>query len=163
MEFNDIKIRQAEAYDIESIAEIKVSGWQSAYRGIVDDEYLDSMSVSEQIINLQNYSLETIFVAEKDNEILGFCRISETNSEIREIYVKPSVKRMGIGSKLFNYALDHFEQLGKEKLYLGCFKENYNARKFYEKMGGVSATEEDIEVDGKCYPMVSYVFNLSLK
>lgn len=171
MNFNNTKIRQAEAQDIPEIAEIKVVGWQSAYRGIIDDEYLVSMDVPEQIDNLKKYSLETLFVAENDNEILGFCKIydydkpvyadKEIDCEIREIYVKPDIKRMGTGSKLFAYTLKYFKEKGKKKLYLGCFKENYSARKFYEKMGGSLGTENDIEIDGKNYPIVSYIYNLS--
>ena len=170
MKLNNITIRQAQLRDIESIAEIKVNGWQSAYKGIIDDDYLASMAVSEQIARLKQYSLGTIFVAENDNEIVGFCRFydydnpvyddKEIDCEIREIYVKPNMKRAGIGSKLFNHTLNYFKRKGKKKLYLGCFKENHTARKFYEKMGGNSASGNNIEIKGKCYPTVSYVYNL---
>lgn len=171
MKINNIIIRQAEPNDVESIAGIKVSGWQCAYNGIIDEEYLASMSVSEQIDVIKNYSLDTIFVAENSNEILGFCRFydydkpayedKEIDCEIREIYVKPAVKRQGIGSKLFSHTVDSFRRKGKKKMYLGCFKENINARKFYEKMGGVAQGGKDLEIGGKSYPTVSYIFNLS--
>ena len=171
MEKNNIEIRQAQFNDIESIAEIKVYGWQSAYRGIIDDEYLDLISVSEQIENIKQYSLDTIFVAQRDNEILGFCRFydyaktvyddKEIDCEIREIYVKPNIKRMGIGSKLFKHTLKYFKQKGKKKLYLGCYEKNYNARKFYEKMGGIAAFGKDIKIVGKIYPVVSYIYYLN--
>ena len=36
----DIIIRNATIQDIEAIADIKISGWQTAYRGIIDDEFL---------------------------------------------------------------------------------------------------------------------------
>ena len=166
-----IKIRQAQLQDTEAIAEIKVIGWQRAYRGIIEDEYLDAMSVSQQIDVIKKYPSESVFVAEEDHEIVGFCRFydydkpvyedEEIDCEIREIYVKPDRKRMGIGSKLFDYTLKYFKQKGKKKLYLGCFKENSNARKFYEKMGGISADGQDMQVGGKCYPTVSYVYRLS--
>lgn len=171
MEINNIKIRKAQLKDLESIAEIKVAGWQSAYQGIIDDEYLNSMSVSEQMERLKSYSLETVFIAEKDNEILGFCRIydydksvyedKEIDCEIREIYVKSNIKRMGIGSRLFNYTLANFKEKDKKKLYIGCLEDNHNARKFYEKMGGIPETGKDIEVGGNVYSIVSYVYNLS--
>lgn len=171
MSLNNIKIRIACPNDIESIAEIKVSGWQSAYKGIIDDVYLVSMSVDEQIKVINNYSLDTIFVAEKDNEILGFCRFydydkpvyedKEIDCEIREIYVKLDIKRQGIGSKLFAHTVNYFRQRGKKKLYLGVFKDNHNARKFYEKMGGNPKGENDMEVGGKHYPTVSYIFDLN--
>ena len=34
----DILIRNATIQDIESIADIKIAGWQTAYRGIIDDD-----------------------------------------------------------------------------------------------------------------------------
>lgn len=168
---NDFKIRQTCLDDIESIARIKVEGWQRAYKGIIDDEYLSSMSVNEQIKVINNYSLDTVFVAVKGNEVLGFCRFydydkpvyedKEIDCEIREIYVKPDIKRQGIGSKLFIHTMNYFLQKGKSKLYLGCFKENYSARKFYEKMGGISQAGKDLEIGGKYYPTVSYIYDLS--
>ncbi|MCH5314559.1 MAG: GNAT family N-acetyltransferase [Eubacterium sp.] len=171
MKLSNIKIRHAKFCDIDSIAEIKVTGWQSAYKGIIDDKYLNSMSIFEQIKTIKKYSLENIFVAQRDNEILGFCRIynydksvyedKEIDCEIREIYVKPDIKRMGIGSELFNHTLKYLKQKGKRKLYLGCFKENYNARKFYDKMGGISWLEKNIDIGGKYYPVVSYIYNLA--
>ena len=171
MKQNNIKIRQAQLSDLELIASIKVAGWQSAYREIVDYKYLASMSVDKQIEVIKNYSLDTIFVAENDGEVIAFCRFyeydnpvyedKEIDCEIREIYVKPDIKRQGIGSKLFIHTMNYFRHKGKKKLYLGVFKENHNARSFYEKMGGNVQGEEDMEVGGKIYPTVSYIFNLS--
>lgn len=171
LKLSGIKVRQSQLSDIKSIAYIKVAGFKDAYRGIIDDEYLDAMSISEQINNLNElYAKKNIFVVEKDNEVLGFCRIydydkavyedEEIDCEIREIYVKPDLKRSGIGSELFNYTLQYFKQKGKTKLYLGCFKDNYNSRKFYENMGGILGDEESIEIGGKSYPLVSYTYNL---
>lgn len=170
MEFNNIRIRKGHPNDIKSIAEIKVSGWQSAYEGIIDNEYLDSMSVTEQIEVIKNYPLDTIFVAEDGNEILGFCRFYDYDKpvyedknidcEIREIYVKPDIKRQGIGSRLFLYTMNYFQQKGKKKLYLGCFKDNLNARKFYDKMGGCAQAGKDMKISGNMYPTVSYIFIL---
>ena len=42
---NGIIIRSAERDDVRQIAEICVEDWQTAYRGIIDDGFLDSMSV----------------------------------------------------------------------------------------------------------------------
>lgn len=166
-----ICIRQAQSRDIKQIAQIKVDGWKSAYKGIIDDEFLNSMSTSKQIDIINNYSLDTMFVAENDNEILGFCRIYDYNEpvyddkeidcEIREIYVKPNLKRMGIGSELFNFTKEYFSQKGKRKLYLGCLKNNNSARKFYEKMGGLSISGKEIDIGGKLYQIVGFIYNLN--
>ena len=167
MTFENILIRAAEARDAESIAKIKVTGWQTAYRGIVDDAYLRSMSILEQSELFKNvYSPNTVFIAEADNEILGFCRFricenEEIDCEIRELYVRPDLKRMGIGSKLFAHTLNHLIQKGMKKLYLGCFLENIGAKRFYEKAGGKAEGKSTYEINGKIYDIQSYIFDLS--
>ncbi|MCH5317173.1 MAG: GNAT family N-acetyltransferase [Eubacterium sp.] len=168
---SNIIIRQAQSKDIESIVRIKVAGWQNAYKGIIDDEYLMSMSVSELFNAIKSYSLDTIFVVENEGEIIAFCRFydydkpvyedEEIDCEIREIYVKPDMKRMCIGSNLFAHTTNYFQQKDKKKLYLGCFKDNHTARKFYEKMGGVAQVGKDLEIGEKHYPTVSYIYDLS--
>ena len=172
MKYDNIKIRQATENDIEQIAIIKVEGWKNAYRGIIDSDYLNSMLVSNEIekYKSKHYSLNTVFVAELDNEILGFCRVydfdkspyrdSSIDCEIREIYVRPDIKRMGIGSKLFHYVLNYFKEKGKNKLYLGVFEANYNSRKFYEKMGGILGEMDNLDIDGNKYSTVSYIYIL---
>ena len=45
---NEIIIRNAEEEDVRQIAEILVEDWQKAYRGIMDDAFLDSMNVSQR-------------------------------------------------------------------------------------------------------------------
>lgn len=44
---SEIIIRNVELKDLKSVSEIVVRGWQTAYRGIVDDDYLDSLSIEE--------------------------------------------------------------------------------------------------------------------
>lgn len=170
MKYKGINIRQAQFDDIKAIAEIKVRGWQTAYSEIVDKEYLNKMTVFDHTRQIkESYALENMFVAEKDNEILGFCRVcsydeafNNVDCEIREIYVKPDMKRMGIGSKLFSYITDFFKQKNKLKMYLCCFKENYASRKFYESMGGICGDEQEMEIGEKLYKLASYTYDLSV-
>lgn len=173
MKYNDISIRQAQIDDIEAIAEIKVMGWQTAYKDIVDREYLNKMTISDQARQIkESYALENIFIAEKDNKVLGFCRVynydravsdkSYFDCEIREIYVRANIKRMGVGSKLFAYVLNYFRQNNKRKLYLCCFKENYASRSFYEKMGGICGDEQEIKIGGNLYKLASYTYFISV-
>ena len=41
-------IRKATPEDARQIAEILVEDWKTAYRGIIDDDYLDSLNVEER-------------------------------------------------------------------------------------------------------------------
>ncbi len=36
----DIKIKKAIFNDVNSIVDIKIDGWQTAYKGIIDDDFL---------------------------------------------------------------------------------------------------------------------------
>ena len=174
MNFENVIIRKALKEDIEKIANIKINGWKTAYINIVDKETLDNLDVNKEIDEYYNhYSLNDIFVAVIDNEVLGFCRVcnyddtsydyEKNDCEIREIYVRNDVKRMKIGSKLFNYVLNYFKDKGKTKLYLGVFKDNYDARKFYEKLGGILDKEDCLIINDKSYPIVSYMYDLNVK
>lgn len=118
---------------MESIAGIKVGGWQTAYSGIVDEGYLDAMSAQEQPTRLKTYPLASFLVAEKGGNVLGFCRISEgcladrvtSGCEIRDIYIRSDMKRQGIGTKLFEYTVQEVSssglELGAIRLTLLCF------------------------------------------
>ena len=72
MELNEVIIRKARFEDIESISTIKVRGWQTAYRNIIDDEYLDNMNIEKTIEkNKRNFDKHKFIVAELNNEVVG--------------------------------------------------------------------------------------------
>ncbi len=160
--------RSAREDDIESIAEIKVNGWQTAYCGIVDERYLGAMSAQEQSALLKTYPLSSFIVAEKGGNVVGFCRISEGSlaggatlgCEIRDIYIRWDMKRQGIGTKLFKYTVKVLNRRGYKIMSLGVFEENLGARKFYEKMGGRIKNKGVLKLSGKSYPTVEYVFDI---
>jgi len=160
--------RLAREEDIGSIAEIKVRGWQTAYRGIIDEGDLDAMSAQEQSARLKTYPLASFLVAEKGGAVVGFCRILEggivsgvtPGCEIRELYVRPDRKRQGIGTKLFEYAVQELHRRGYKKMSLGVFEENAGARRFYEKMGGRIKDKGVITLSGKSYPAIEYIFDI---
>ncbi len=100
----EIKIRRATKNDIEAIADIKIEGWRNAYKGIIDDKFLESMNKTEEIEKQRkNISKECLIVAECNNKITGFCLYRDYNKnielypnadcEISSIYIKPSLKR----------------------------------------------------------------------
>ena len=126
MEVNldNLIIRNATINDIKQIATIKVNGWKSAYLDIIDNSYLESMSINEQVDKYTNsYSLKNVFVAVLNNEVVGFCRytvnnlfsqdVKDIDCELCAIYVKPDLKRQGIGKELFNYVIQEQKNIWK--------------------------------------------------
>ena len=142
-------IRKALENDSKEIASLIIRGWKTAYRGLITDDYLDNMSLEflqnkwKKSIISQNED-DNIFVYEEDNQILGIIRFGalqdkeskKYNAEIHVLYVEPSLKRNGIGSKLFNYAKEYFINHGNTNLIIWCLKGNSQGLNFYKKMGG---------------------------
>lgn len=169
----NIIIRNATIDDIEKIADIKIEGWQTAYRGIIDDDFLDSMDREKEIEKRRN-NIEngvSIVVAELNNEIVGFCLYrnynnypekfkKEADCEISSLYVTSKLKRNGIGRKLMQYVIELLKKEGKTKMILGCLKENYPSRAFYEKMGGKIMDYDEIEFGDKKYGLAIYEYDI---
>ena len=168
----NIIIRNVKQEDLWAVSSIVVEGWKSAYRGIIDDEFLDSLKVEDNYNKrLKDYQENGFIVAEIDNEVVGFCRYTINNlfsqdvkyidCELCAIYVKPELQRQGIGKALFNYVIQEQKKNNNKNMILWCLKENYNARKFYEKMGGNLYGKNEIKKGGKKYKEVGYRYDLS--
>lgn len=168
----NIIIRNVKKEDLWSVSSIVVEGWKSAYRGIIDDEFLDSLKIEDNYNRrLKDYQENGFIVAEINNEVVGFCRytinnlfsqdVKDVDCELCAIYVKPDMKRQGIGSALFKYVIQEQKKNENQKMILWCLKENYKSRKFYEKMGGILYGENEIEKGGKKYKEVGYKYYLS--
>lgn len=164
---NDIIIRKANLEDLKEVAEIAVSGWKNTYKGIIDEEYLNNMSVEETYQKIkEGYQENNYIVAELNKEIVGFCRYTlnysksdeNANGEIIALYVKTELKYNGIGTKMFCHVMNDFKKNGNHRVVIGCLKENYPSRKFYEKMGGKVYTENWFERGGKKYKEVFYEY-----
>ena len=71
----NIIIRKVKRENIEDVVDIQVTGWQTAYRGIIDDEYLDKLSREEKIKKRKkDFDSNGFIVAEYENKVIGFCR-----------------------------------------------------------------------------------------
>ena len=169
---DNINIRDIKKEDIPQVVDIQISGWRTAYKGIIDDEYLENMNYEERIkMRQKDYKEIGFIVAEHDNEVVGFCRYTdnmektpetpEVDCELRALYVKPELKHNGIGKKMFQYAVNEFKNIGKTKMVLWCLKDNVLARKFYEKMGGIIIKERLIHIGNRDYEEVAFEYGIT--
>ena len=170
---DNLIIRNVEVDDLDSVADIIVKGWQTAYKGIIDDDYLASMNkdtIREK--RKEDYQEGSFIVAELNKEIVGFTRYYDDNRysidypvdcELMAIYVKPELKYQGIGTKMFNYVIKDFKSKNKKRMVIWCLKDNYPSRKFYEKMGGILIGEKEFIKVGNSYPEVGYLYELDKK
>ena len=160
----EITIRQAEKEDVRQIAEILVEDWQTAYRGIMDDAFLDSMSADQRYeIEVKRY--QKFIVAADGDEILGYAWLEASDEEpadceVIDLYVRYAKRNRGIGKLLMRHAVDHFRETGKKKMIIWCLKKNTESRKFYEKIGGKEFKTGSHNWGGKDYEMISYLYDI---
>ena len=68
-------VRNIEEKDIPSVVDIQIDGWKSAYKGIVDNNILNSMNRNERIEKRKNdYKQNGFIVAELNNQIVEIGR-----------------------------------------------------------------------------------------
>ena len=166
-------IRYAKKEDIKIIAQINLDGWQTAYRGIVSDKFLESLSYERFLKNVEESFSESLYCVfeNENNEILGFCIFGENRSinidnyqeydcELHGIYVKPEDKHKGIGEQLFNFASKKLLNEKKRKMMLWVLEENKPSIKFYKKMGGILIGRKEIEIGNETLIEVSFGYQL---
>ena len=159
----NITVRQAKKEDVGAIAKIIVEDWQIAYRGIIDSDYLDQLSVDKRYdIEVKRY--DKYIVADDGDETVGCAWLEECDEnadcEIIALYVSYSKRNNGIGRLLLEHAIDCFKKAEKKKMIIWCLNENHESRRFYEKCGGKEGDTCTHNWGGKEYEMISYLYDL---
>ena len=170
-------IRTAEPSDSEGIARVHTRSWQSAYRGLLPDEWLDALRWEDRKIRwdaiLSATTKGNVHVAtDAQNEIIGFASIGPSRDEDREqhrthelyaIYLTPENWGMGIGSTLFLAVLKAVPETAKW-LSLWVLEDNIRGRKFYENFGFIlTGATKAAEIDGYQLDEVRYSLALPLQ
>jgi ribosomal protein S18 acetylase RimI-like enzyme len=144
-----LRIRRAGIPDARAIAEIVVAGWQSAYRGLMPDGFLDSLSVAgretawREMLARDSEGGLPAWLAQRDGRVVGFVSsgpprdedVPLSTAEVYAIYVLPEAWRRGVGQTLLETATGHWRARGIATLVLWVLEGNDRARRFYEAMG----------------------------
>jgi GNAT superfamily N-acetyltransferase len=141
-----VLIRPAVAGDAESVARVHIGSWQVAYRGLIDDDYLDALRWQDRAATYAfargvNDGVATI-VAVEDDTITGFATYSaardddcEGLGEVRALYVDPNGWRHGTGGALIAAARAGLVDLGFDAAVLWVLEGNERAMAFYRRDG----------------------------
>jgi len=141
-------IRPANAEDAARWEEIHADGWEYAYRGIFDDDYLDTMKEK-----FRNGVAKTAEYLAGDNGIklvattetglvvgtmAGRMSISENGEktfELQGLYLDPKYIGGGVGKKLVFAFADWVKQNSGTEFIIGCLEKNKSCG-FYKNLGG---------------------------
>lgn len=166
----DFHIREATEGDARGMAKVRVDTWRATYKGIVPDDYLESLSDQEISERWKKTFWENrdpniaVFVAESgQKEIVGIavCGPERNNDpvyqgEIYVLYVLPQYQHQDIGRGLVSTCVHYLtQQLHMETMLIWVIEAN-PYRKFYESLGGKLVREKTIEIGGSLILEVGY-------
>ncbi len=124
-----------------AISKVYEESWKYAYRGIVPQDYLESIPEGQWASNIEQADRKNLVMFEDDKMIgtssFGKSRVEEMNGfgEIISLYFLPDYMRKGYGRLLLQAVVGELKKMGFEKVFLWVLEENRNARYFYEKCG----------------------------
>ena len=141
-----ITIRKVLPEEAHEYALLHNSCWESAYTGIIPDEYLSSMAEEwmEQRVERYRQALNSpcygFYCTEYEGKMVGRLVIQKSRDEdkpeageIMAIYLIEEFWDKGYGKEMLNFALSKLNSMGHSEIILWVLEENIRGRKFYEK------------------------------
>lgn len=158
-------IRYATPGDAETLADVHVATWQTAYAGIFPDEYLATLDQESRARWWRQFIQRgaEVHVA-VEGRVIGFCHADSSDEkgwgEIYAIYVHPDHWDEGHGFQLLSAGESTLRDRGHDRALLWVLESNERGRRFYERngwapgkpirveeIGGVQVTELRYEKD----------------
>ena len=164
-------IRRAKISDCKTIGFIHVESCKAAYKGIIPDSVLNSVSakrMADYYYRVLVKKAQDVVLIFKDDKPAGYMSLIEYRNknnnysamQVYRIYLLPSYRHQGLGTELINWGIKEAKDKGHSKLFLWVIKENLSARKFYEKLGlRYDGTARRIN-NGKMLTIYRYVMHL---
>ena len=148
-------IRDARLEDAAELARVHVISWQTAYRGLIDQGFLDAMDVAARIENWDRILRQhqgRVLVAEAADGVAGFCTVGLSTDlgwgEVYSIYLDPGHWGVGLGRDLLDAGEQALSADGHGRALLWVLDTNQRARAFYERQGWVVGKPIRIEYIG---------------
>lgn len=141
-------VRAAKPGDAPAVAGVHIASWQVAYRGLLPDTLLATLSLEQrtqewrEILAMPRSSRTLVY--EEGDRIVGFasfgpCRddelIHEGAGELYAIYLLPVCWSKGYGAALLTSALNQLQEQGYQLVTLWVLDGNQRAIRFYEGAG----------------------------
>ena len=143
--------------DADAIAALHAESWQSAYRGLLPDEFLDGPVVGNRLrhwrarMRAPDPDRRLVLKAVADRALVGFACVlldeePEAGALLDNLHVKPARKGGGIGWRLLQQSREWVGAVAPgERVHLWVIEGNLAARRFYDRQGGTIAERETIE------------------
>jgi ribosomal protein S18 acetylase RimI-like enzyme len=167
-----VRIRDARTADAAQLALVHVRSWQSAYRGLVPQDYLDSLDPARRLVRWERTLAgldpvsDGVLVAEEGRRLQGFvayCPSRDHDTDPREtgeitvLYLRPAAWGQGIGRQLMAAAVSGLTTAGYDQAILWVLDSNARARRFYAAAGwSADGTAKDQDIGGSAVTELRY-------
>lgn len=138
--------------EIKGKAYVHWKSWQETYTGIIDQSFLDDMTL-EKYEARATQGIDYTLIAKDDGRVIGFVVYGQYRSEelldtgeIYAIYLLADYYHRGIGLKLMNAALEQLKAYKQVAVWV--LKDNRRAINFYEKCDFRLDDAEDVLILG---------------
>ena len=149
-------IRPALPVDAAEIARVHVDSWRTSYRGLLADDFLESLSeagYTERWRRVIGDGTSRVFVVEEPEGIVGFAsggreRAGESGfeGELYAIYIVAGSQRLGHGRELVRAMAAALRDMGLSDMIVWVLRDNVPAREFYERLGGSYVRSQPITI-----------------
>jgi ribosomal protein S18 acetylase RimI-like enzyme len=151
------EIRQLDVNDIEALRQLLRTCWLDTYTGLLPDSAIRTAITVWQSRDsiLRGMNAPQSFYAGyiEDGKLLGMVsagKINDNTAKVFQLYVLPNHQRKGIGSKLMDVAVSHFDKV--RKIILEVEESNTKGISFYEKYGFAYPSKTVVKVNGDEIP-----------
>lgn len=168
-------IREATPADAAELARVHVSVWQSTYRGIMPDAFLDALTPRQrepywtQILSADDPPMLRLVLAAEDGMLGGFLTAgapqnlpaggaSSYRGEVYSLNILPSLQGRGFGRRLLVHAALWLAERRMTPFYLWVLADNVNARDFFELLGGMPSGQRVETIGGARLAKMAYQF-----
>jgi len=144
-----IALRPASVHDARTLGHLSVAAWRQAYRGLVPEALLDSLSTEERTEGFEEFLAAAGqtgrrgWLAHIAHAPVGFVLCGpardlpdrSSSGEIFALYVLRAYWGTGAAQELIRQAMLHLEAFGCPQVVLWVLEANARARRFYEREG----------------------------
>lgn len=140
--------------DLAGIAGIQTASWQSAYRGLVSDAFLDGKVpglMARKWSHLPGPDWIVLVVRESD-EVAGFAALEMSHEDgpyVDNLHVRPDRRGRGYGRALMAVMASRVIAAGGDRIWLTVIRENAPTRAFYRAIGGVEGADGHDDLHGQ--------------
>jgi ribosomal protein S18 acetylase RimI-like enzyme len=140
-------IRKAKLEDAKGITKVHITSWRETYRGIVDDEYLKSLSIEtrtkkwETILKTPKDDKWTFVAEDESGKIVGFISgglaqeyFAKFTGELYAIYILKKDQGEKLGYRLTKKLCSMLQKLEINTMYV-CVLADNQSKNFYTKYG----------------------------